>query len=185
MHVKNIFYFYLKLDLEKMQKLQYKHEKEMLRQQSILHNKKTSPKVDKNQIGNASNSSQNEHKDPDELSFSDQELLFENEKEEEDSVRLKSNLGSNTQRSQLGEGQTSRSNLANGTTSVMSNQNKKIDSFNKNMEERAKLREQMRKEREEKRKKAEMDKLEQLRAQQEEKLKVEEEERRKRMMNSK
>jgi hypothetical protein len=159
-----------------MQMLQYKQEKKMLSQQAINFNKKTTVKQNKS-VAKEPTSIENDRsdfKDGDELSFSDQEILFENEKETNDTSKLKNDPDIISERSQATGPQTSRSNIA----SAMSNNSSK-NAFNKNMEERAKLREQMKREREEKRKKLETEKLEQLRVQQEEKLKVEEEERRK------
>jgi len=166
----------MKLDLEKMQKLQYKQEKRMLSQQAILFNKKISTKQDKTQVKEPTNNEHDEQdlNDGDELTLSDQEILLENEKEGSDTSRLKNDPEIISHRSQVTGQQTSRSNI----TSAMSNNSSK-NAFNKNMEERARLREQAKREREEKRKKIETERLEQLKAQQEEKLKVEEEERRK------
>ena len=159
-----------------MQKLQYKHEKRLLSQQAILHNKKISAKGDKttSDITNETKDAENDEIDL-ELSLSDPDEI---EKEANETTRsnMKSNLGSATGRTTSGA-QTSRSALGTGTVSAMSN--RKGDVFNKNMEERAKVREATRKEREEKRKKMELERLELLKAQQDEKLKVEEEERRK------
>lgn len=153
--------------------LQYKQEKKMLNQQAIDFNKKTLIKQDK-PVAKPTGIEGPEFKDGDELSFSDQEIIFENEKETNDTSKLKYDPGIISERSQATGPQTSRSNIA----SAMSNNTSK-NAFNKNMEERAKLREQTKREREEKRKKLETERLEQLRVQQEEKLKVEEEERRK------
>ena len=87
-----------KLDLERMQKLQYKHEKEMLRQQAISHNKKTlNTKSDKLQANDDAFNIKDENKDEEEeLSFSDQELLFENDTDETLRLKSKSNLEAKT-----------------------------------------------------------------------------------------
>ena len=142
---------FFKLELEKMQKIQYKQEKKLLRQKA-------------NEKGNDSDNQDTSLKELNELVSEEESEHFdqnENDKtaNKEDNSTLVSGKDSVTNRQGNIDSNSSRVASLNTNRSVQSS---RLDSFTKNMEERAKQREQLRKEREEIRKRKEMEKLELL-----------------------
>lgn len=135
-----------------MQKIQYKQEKKLLR-------KNANENVKKIDLDNQDTSL----KELDELvSDEDSEEFNHNENnkinnKEYTSIPEKDRSGSVTNRKEKIDSNRSGITFLNTNRSVQSS---RLDSFTKNMEERAKQREQMRKEREEIRKRKEIEKLE-------------------------
>lgn len=126
------------LELESMQKSQYKQEKELLRKKAEIL------RIQQNQSSSS--------KRPSTVSLADNNNNSNSEVEKNETVDLT----------------TTRTEERNETSQLDTNRSKatsdgrKINQFVINMEERAKMREQMKREREEKRKKQDMEKLELL-----------------------
>ena len=126
------------LELESMQKSQYKQEKELLRKKAEIL------RIQQNQSSSS--------KRPSTVSLADNNTNSNSEVEKNETVDLT----------------TTRTEERNETSQLDTNRSKatsdgrKINQFVINMEERAKMRELMKREREEKRKKQDMEKLELL-----------------------
>jgi hypothetical protein len=126
------------LELEKMQKIQYKQEKKLLIQQTNMK------RLEKNNKKMVINKVEDLDQVPEEA-----DLNLDLSEDEENSKKETTSKMNSTRKAQI-------------SSSRLNNTNLKLDDFNKNMIERAKQRELMKKEREEKRKKHEMERLELL-----------------------
>jgi hypothetical protein len=125
------------LELESMQKSQYKQEKELLRKKAEIL------RIQQNQSSS---------KRPSTVSLADNNTNSNSEAEKNETVDLTTTR--TDERNETSQLDTNRSKATSD--------GRKINQFVINMEERAKMREQMKREREEKRKKQEMEKLELL-----------------------
>lgn len=142
------------LDLEKMQKTQYKQEKELLRKKAEIMRMQ---KDKKPPTGRTGTDNQNEDVVND-INDTERQDTVKNEATDKNSA---SNL--NSTRTNQTSSRTNQTSGRSNSTMTDTSEVKQLDQFVKNMEERAKMREQLKREREEKKRKQEMEKLELLR----------------------
>ena len=157
------------LDLERMQRLQYKQEKKLLRQKASLQKFEKSNKIKPNLVENDADQDIKEERNAEDDDDNEKELsITDSVSLDEDSLSEKENSKKSARNADQVQNSMpqidSATNESNSNTSAAgTTSNTTYYKFLKNMDERAKFREQLKIEREEKRKKQEMERLELLR----------------------